>query len=176
MTALRNDSRGPEAGTQQETEKSGQDYGWSVAAEDDSEEIFRRKVVFAAAVAVVCCLGAWMLFTSALMGSQARPSLSATNQVASSDGDYTAMLYRCDDAGLESVKRILASDDRLQELAGPHEFWNVKLADGRWAVCVGRAEDEDSPELQRLVRQFRDFSGPNGVRPFRSADIVPCPR
>jgi len=175
MRALRNDWREPEAGTEQEIDKPRRDQGWGIVAQDDSEEISKRKVAFGAAVAVVCCVGVWMLFTSALTARQTRPSLSATNQVPGDAGGYTAMLYRCNSAGLEKIKRILASDGRLQELAGAHEFWYFELADGQWAVCVGRVARKDSAELQRLVREFRNFSGPNGVRLFQSAGIVHCP-
>ncbi len=167
MTASRNDSPKAEFGAG--TPEPEVDWG------NREEEILRRKVLFAAAVAVVCCLGIWMLLTSTLGSGPERPALSVTDLSASVERGYTVVLHRCDRDGLERMERLIASDERLQQLAGPNEFWHFRLPDGQYAVCVGWAEEEDSPELQRLQAAFRAFEGPNGVRPFRSASVQSPP-
>ena len=146
----------------------GGDVGWGVGAESDDEDIFMRRVLFSVIVAVLGCMGAWFLVTTVNSGPQSRV-LSATQNTREL---YTVRLleFPGTDAKLAVASELSRNAD-LRAIAGKHEFDIVELSDGRYALCVGRFESQDSPELQRLLKELRDYAE-DGVHYFTKATIA----
>ncbi|MGD2174786.1 MAG: hypothetical protein PVJ27_05225 [Candidatus Brocadiaceae bacterium] len=152
----------------------GREIGWGLSAAGSDDDIMLRKVVFAVSVAVVACLGAWILFTSALGGRQGVPMLSAADSAPDAEIVYTVKLREFGADERNVVEQIMATGS-MRDLAAPHRLRVVELSDGNCVLCVGRAKDEDSAELQRLQRKFASFQMASGSRPFRSAEVCGSP-
>lgn len=151
----------------------GRDVGWGITVEDDDQGIWLRKVVFGVSVAVVICLGGWILFTSAL-GDAVRPALNVEGSAAAGAGAYTVLLCAFDPSERQWAEGVVSTPE-MRTLAGRSSFHYVELSDGRWALCVGRAEEPDSPALRQLVHRFRGYRTATGKSPFGSATVRSCP-
>ncbi|MHC4789477.1 MAG: hypothetical protein ACYS8K_09795, partial [Planctomycetota bacterium] len=51
----------------------------------------------------------------------------------------------------------LASQEHIRSIAGQHPFRLFALPDGKLALCVGRFADQQSPELHRILQEFRRY-------------------
>ncbi len=127
-----------------------------------------RKLVFGTSVAIVGCVGIWILLTAAFGGRESSRVLNAVSPVAGQPPCYAVKLWE-----FEASERATADDmismEKMQTLAGGHDYWIAELSGGRLALCVGRFEDRDSEQLAELLRGVQQFQSPSGNRLFQSA-------
>ena len=64
--------------------------------------------------------------------------------------------------------------DAVTALASDNEFSFVDLPDGQMALCVGRFEGEDSPQLRLLLHACQGFDA-GGQKLFEGASICEMP-
>ena len=162
MTARKEHSRGAAKGGASAGGKSGRngaerEIGWGLSAEGERDEIFLRRVLFSIAVAVVGCMGAWFLLTTVTWPGDEPRSLS---MVESATGSFftVRLLHFSNSESKRTAAAELASKAAIRAAAGDSEFHLFRLPGERVALCVGRAERADAPELQRLFREFRACS------------------
>ena len=142
------------------------DIGWGLGAESDDEDLFMRRVLFSVFVAVLGCMGAWFMITTVSAGSSGLRDVLSATESASTAQTIMLLCFRDDAAGRETAAELARSEE-LQAIAGGHDFSLVDLPQGQCALCVGRFEDSDSPELAGLLTQFAQY--------FEQAAIMPLP-
>ncbi len=147
-------------------------FGWTDDA-DPERDIFVRSVLFSVLVVAIVSVGGWFLIGGIGDTSTPRPALSADG-VATNRPVYTLMLFEISPNASATERQNLVSglseEARLRPLVGRHAIECVDLGGGKRALCVGRFDSENDPELQDLRDKFRGFTE-RGERPFESASI-----
>ena len=179
MTARREHSRGAAKGGASAGGRSGgsgaeQEIGWGLNAEGERGEIFLRRVLFSVAVAVVGCMGAWFLLTTVTWPGDEPRSLSMVESATGSFFTARLLEFRHSESKQAAVA-ALTSKAAIRAAAGDSEFHLYRLPGGRVALCVGRAESRDAPELQRLCREFQACSEA-GRRLFADVAVIEFPQ
>ncbi len=146
--------------------------GWRLTAEEQ-EGIFLRRVVFAIVAVAVGSIGVWFVFNTVEDPGEQQLVLSATGSAPPSSGVYTVKLLEFSPSR-EPFARRLAQMDEVRDLAGDNEFSFLNLPDGRMALCVGRFEGEDSPQLRLLLHACQSFDA-EGQKLFEGASICEMP-
>jgi hypothetical protein len=115
-----------------------------------------RRAVFFASAAVVCLMGAWFLLTTVTGDARGRQALSVAKSATSATPAFTVKLLEFVPSKARRDKaNELASQDSIKSLAGANEFHLLDLPNGHLALCVGRFERRDSPELRQLPMRQR---------------------
>ena len=152
---------------------SGSDIGWGLRAEEDEEERIRRRGVFFVVAAVAAGLvGLTFVLMTLTGGVQNQRMLSVTRPARGRPSFYTLKLleFPATEDKRAGASR-LADAPSMQALAGRHEFHIVELASGRLALCVGRFDRQDAPELADVTARFRRYAE-DGQRPFAQASVL----
>jgi len=149
--------------------EEGSEIGWGLSAEDQEERFFIKRIAFSLVVAVVACAGAYMVLTT--LSSRGVPNLALSAKVVAPAASpaYTVVLWQGAASGAGAVQQIIGRDE-VKALAGRNEFHSLELQDGSKAMCVGRFDDPDSPQLKQLLAKFREVRI-SGARPFQAARI-----
>jgi hypothetical protein len=135
----------------------GSDGGWGGLAGPDQESMFMRRVLFSVLLAVVCLMGAWFLLTTLRVADPNRRILSVTDAPSGVPATHTVKLLEFPPEKQAAAEAFMATP-LVRRLAGPHNCSLLQLPNGRLALCVGEFGEEDSPELQALLRRCREFS------------------
>lgn len=131
-----------------------------------------RRAVFFASAAVVCLMGAWFLLTTVTSENDGRHALSAPKSATSQTPAFTVRLLQFTASRANEAKATeLASHAAVKSLAGRNEFCIVHLPNGYLALCVGRFERRDSPELRELLAKFQQYKE-RGSKVFPDAAIL----
>ena len=150
----RADARRSSRGTEADSGRA--DIGWGLGGESQEEDLFLRRVLFSVFVAVLGCMGAWFMITTVSAGSSGLRDVLSATESASTAQTIMLLCFRDDAAGRETAAELARSEE-LQAIAGGHDFSLVDLPQGQCALCVGRFEDSDSPELAGLLTQFAQY-------------------
>jgi hypothetical protein len=164
--AARGTSGGRGARTEHEV---GWEIGWSAEPDGEQDDILFRRVLFWVLAVVISFMGVWFAVTSSGV-QDAQPVLSANDDVPGPATRYAVRLLCFAPSKRATADRLVARDS-IRALAAGCEFHFVKLAGGQCALCVGRFESEDSPDLHRLLEEFRTHRE-QGRRLFPEADVV----
>ena len=148
----------------------GPGIGWGLSAEDQEERFFLKRIAFSLVVAVVACAGAIMVLTTASSRSEPELALSARIESPVAARLYTVVLWTGAPAGVGVIQKIIAADE-IKALAGRNEFRLMECQGGSKAMCVGRFEDPDSPQIKQLLGSFREVRTSKGAQPFKAATI-----
>jgi hypothetical protein len=153
-----------------EQQRDGSDGSWGTGADLDHESMYMRRVLFSVLLAVVGLMGFWFLLTTIRGAERARSMLSVVDVPSGARAVYTVKLL---DFAPEKRAAAEAFMDTplLGQLTGSHSCALLQLPDGRLALCVGEFADEDSPQLQELLRRSREFR--QGAVNFSGAEILP---
>lgn len=136
------------------------------------DEIAFRRMVFSLLVIVAGCTGAWFLLTSGGGEPDARRSLTATGKAPR----FTVKLLEFPKSSANQEKAAkLAQSSAVRSLASGNELHLMELSGERLALCVGRFESAEAPELRRLLEKFQEYAE-HGRRPFPEAAILSSPR
>ncbi len=128
-----------------------------------------RTRIFAVLVALIGCMGAWLLLTNVVGEPAPGPELAAS----ASRIRYTVRLMEFDSSPAKrAAAEQLVAQERILRLSGGHEFRLLEFPDGRLALCCGRFEEAASPELRRLARSFREYRE-GGRALFQDAAVLP---
>lgn len=153
-------------------QNDGANIGWGLGAESGDEDLFMRRVLFAVVVAVLGCMGAWFMVTTVSVGNGPTSRLTIGVPAAA---HTVSLLTFPDDPDSRAIATEVAGKPEMLRLAGSNEFSLVALPDGKCALCVGRFDDESSPELARVLREFSQYT--DGVtHPFAEAAVMPIAR
>jgi hypothetical protein len=146
--------------------------GWGLDCGEEQEGIGMRRAVFFASAAVVCLMGAWFLLTTVTSGNQGRHALSAPKSATSETSAFTIKLLEVEASRASWAKATdVASRPAVKSLAGTNEFRRVDLPNGHAALCVGRFERRESPELRDLLAKFQQYKE-RGTKVFPDAVVV----
>jgi hypothetical protein len=148
----------------------GAGIGWGLSAEDQEERFFLKRIAFSLVVAVVACAGAIMVLTTASSRSEPELALNARTESPVAARIYTVVLWTGAPAGVGVIQKIIAADE-VKALAGRNEFRLMECQGGSKAMCVGRFEDPDSPQIKQLLGNFREVRTSKGAQPFKAATI-----
>lgn len=148
----------------------GSGIGWGLSAEDQEERFFLKRIAFSLVVAVVACAGAILVLTTLSSRNEPELALSARSEAAAAARLYTVVLWTGAPAGLGVIQKVIAADE-IKALAGRNEFRLMECQGGSKAMCVGRFEDPDSPQIKQLLGNFREVRTSKGAQPFKAATI-----
>ena len=140
---------------------------------EEQEGIFLRRVIFSVVVVVVGFLSVWFVLNTVNESERRKPVLSATDSAPPASAVYTVKLMEFSPA-MEPRARRLTEMDAVKDLAGANEFVFLSLPDGQMALCVGRFESPDSPQLRLLLEACRGFEA-MGQRLFVDASVCQMP-
>jgi hypothetical protein len=147
----------------------GTEGSWGTLAGPDQESMFMRRVLFSVLLAVVGLMGVWFLLTTLQGAEQNRRILSVTDAPSGVSATYTVKLLDFPQHK-QSAAETFMHTPLLRQLAGPHSCSLLQLPSGHLALCVGEFDREDAPELQELLRRFREFR--QGEVDFSRATIL----
>jgi hypothetical protein len=131
--------------------------------------MFMRRVLFSVLLAVVGLMGVWFLLTTLRGAEPNRRLLSVTDVPSGVSATHTVKLLEFPPERQAAAEAFM-NTPLLRRLAGPHSCALLQLPGGNLALCVGEFAEEDSPELQALLRRFRDFR--EGEVDFSRATIL----
>ncbi|MHC4591798.1 MAG: hypothetical protein ACYS8L_03770 [Planctomycetota bacterium] len=124
-------------------------------------------------VAGVTCLAAALLIVRIFEDLPSQRDLDARERNAPF---YTVQLVAFPDSDSNlGTAASLMTQERVMDLAGENELRLLAVSEDRVALCVGRFEEADSPELLDLHEEFRDYAD-GRRRPFKGAAIRRFPR
>jgi len=181
MTARNGRSRKPRVGAPSRGDgpdgnPGDHDIAPGLGADDEQGGVLLRRVLFYVAVAVAGCTGAWFLVATVTAGGGSQRFLSVTRPAPGAAGFFTVKLLEfAPSASNRAVAARLVSKAPIRSLAGPHEFCLLELPNQRLALCVGRFDSPDSPEMRQLLRRFQDYAE-RGNRVFQEASALSFPK
>jgi hypothetical protein len=166
----------PPRSTSADVRAAGRSIGWGFGREGERDGNRMRRAIFTVAAVSMGGLGAVFLVWTLAVGGRGGRILTANSSPGRPAGSFTVKLLEFPSTGpkRQDAERLCAMAP-VRTLAGSSEFHFVSLPGGRMALCVGRFERRDSPELLGLLRGFQEYAD-RGNRVFPAASILDLSR